>query len=248
MIFGFHHMTGYIFVLIAGLAAGTLSGVIGTGASIILLPIVVLQFGPQQAVPIMAVAAVMGNIGKSLAWWREIDWRAFWAYSIAGVPGAALGAGTLLVLPASIVEVMLGLFFFSMIPAQRWMRARDFSLPYWQLAIAGGVIGFLTGIVLSTGPLSIPAFAAVGLGKGALLSTEAVASLALMISKAVTFQQLGALPWPQILQGLIIGGAMMAGSFIGKYVVDRMSIKTFEFLLDVMLLIAGATMIWTGLA
>lgn len=241
-------MTGYIFVLIAGLGAGALSGVIGTGASIILLPIVVLQFGPQQAVPIMAVASVMGNIGKSLAWWREIDWRAFWAYSITGVPGAALGASTLLILPADIVEVMLGLFFFCMIPARRWMRARNFNLPLWQLAIAGGVIGFLTGIVLSTGPLSIPAFASVGLSKGALLSTEAVASLALMISKVATFQQLGALPWPQILQGLIIGGSMMAGTFIGKMIVDRMSLKTFEFLLDIMLLIAGITMIWTGLA
>ena len=239
-------MTGYIFVLIAGLAAGALSGIIGTGASIILLPLVVLQFGPQQAVPIMAVASVMGNIGKSLAWWREIDWRAFWAYSITGVPGAALGAGTLLVLPADIVEIMLGLFFFSMIPARRWMRARNFNLPLWQLAIAGGVIGFLTGIVLSTGPLSIPAFAAVGLGKGALLSTEAVASLALMVSKVATFQQLGALPWPQFLQGLIIGGSMIAGTFIGKMIVDRMSLKTFEFLLDAMLLIAGITMIWTA--
>ena len=239
-------MTGDIFVLIAGLAAGALSGIIGTGASIILLPLVVLQFGPQQAVPIMAVASVMGNIGKSLAWWREIDWRAFWAYSITGVPGAALGAGTLLVLPADIVEIMLGLFFFSMIPARRWMRARNFNLPLWQLAIAGGVIGFLTGIVLSTGPLSIPAFAAVGLGKGALLSTEAVASLALMVSKVATFQQLGALPWPQFLQGLIIGGSMMAGTFIGKMIVDRMSLKTFEFLLDAMLLIAGITMIWTA--
>lgn len=240
-------MTGYIFVFIAGLAAGTISGIIGTGASILLLPIVVLQFGPQQAIPIMAVASVMGNIGKSLAWWREINWRAFWAYSVTGVPGAALGAKTLLVLPASVVEVILGLFFLAMIPMRRWMRARNFHLPIWQLAIAGGVIGFLTGIVLSTGPLSIPAFAAVGLGKGALLSTEAVASLALMISKVATFQQLGALPWPQILQGLLVGSAMMAGSFIGKYVVDRMSLKTFEFLLDLMLLVAAMTMLWTGL-
>lgn len=240
-------MTGYIFVLIAGLAAGTISGIIGTGASILLLPIVVLQFGPQQAIPIMAIASVMGNIGKSLAWWREINWRAFWAYSITGVPGAALGAKTLLVLPASVVEIMLGLFFLLMIPARRWMRARDFHLPIWQLAIAGGVIGFLTGIVLSTGPLSIPAFAAVGLGKGALLSTEAVASLALMISKVATFQQLGALPWPQIVQGLIVGASMMAGTFMGKYVVDRMSLKTFEFLLDAMLVIAGVTMLWMGL-
>ena len=239
-------MTGYIFVLAAGLCAGGLSAIVGTGASIILLPILILQFGPQQAVPIMAVAAVMGNIGKSLAWWREIDWRAFVAYSILGVPGAALGARTLLILPASIVEISLGIFFLAIIPLRRWMRVRDMHMPLWQLALVGGGIGFLTGIVLSTGPLSIPAFGAVGLSRGALLSTEAVASLALMISKAVTFQMLGALPWPQIVQGLIVGASMIAGSFAAKRLVDRMSVKTFENMLDVMLVIAAATMLWTG--
>lgn len=239
-------MTGYIFVLSVGLAAGALSAIVGTGASIILLPVLILQFGPQQAVPIMAVAAVMGNIGKSLAWWRDIDWRAFAAYSVTGVPGAALGARTLLVLPASIVEIGLGLFFLGLIPIRRWMRVRDVQMPLWQLAASGAVIGFLTGIVLSTGPLSIPAFGAVGLSKGALLSTEAVASLTLMISKAATFQLLGALPWPQIVQGLIVGASMIVGSFAAKRIVDRMNVKTFESMLDVMLVIAGITMVWTG--
>ena len=239
-------MTSYIFVLSVGLAAGALSAIVGTGASIILLPVLILQFGPQQAVPIMAVAAVMGNIGKSLAWWRDIDWRAFAAYSVTGVPGAALGARTLLVLPASIVEIGLGLFFLGLIPIRRWMRVRDVQMPLWQLAAAGAVIGFLTGIVLSTGPLSIPAFGAVGLSKGALLSTEAVSSLTLMISKAATFQLLGALPWPQIVQGLIVGASMIVGSFAPKRIVDRMNVKTFESMLDVMLVIAGITMLWTG--
>jgi len=239
-------MTGYIFVLAAGLCAGALSGIIGTGASIILLPILILQFGPQQAVPIMAVAAVLGNVGKALAWWRKINWRAFSAYCITGVPAAALGARTLLVLPANLVELALGGFFLALIPLRHWMRLRDVSLPLWQLSLAGAVIGFLTGIVLSTGPLSIPAFAAIGLGKGALLSTEAAASLGLMISKVATFQQLGALPWPQFLQGLIVGASMMAGSFLGKQVVDRMSMRSFEFLLDIMLVISGLSMIWTG--
>ena len=76
----------YAFVLLVGLAAGALSGIIGTGSSIMLLPILVYQFGPKQAVPIMAVAAVMSNIAKVMAWWREVDWRAFAAYTIPGVP------------------------------------------------------------------------------------------------------------------------------------------------------------------
>ncbi len=58
----------YAFVLIVGLCAGALSGIIGTGSSIMLLPVLVYQFGPKQAVPIMAIAALMSNIAKVMAW------------------------------------------------------------------------------------------------------------------------------------------------------------------------------------
>lgn len=224
-----------------------LSGIIGTGASILLLPILVFEYGPQQAVPIMAIASVMANLAKVLSWWREVNWRAFAAYSLPGVPAAALGARTLLVLPPRLVDLALGAFFLAMIPMQRRLRLRERSIGLWELALAGAVIGFLTGIVLSTGPLSVPAFSAFGLVKGAFLSTEAVSSLALMVSKAVTFRQLGALPGPAILQGLIIGASVMAGAFLGKRLVQRMSLRTFRLLLDAVLLVSGLSLLWAAL-
>jgi uncharacterized membrane protein YfcA len=236
-------MMAYAFVLIIGLAAGALSGVIGTGASIVLLPILVVQFGPKQAVPIMAIAALMSNIAKAMLWWREIDWRACAAYSAAGVPAAALGAGTLLVLPAQLIDVALGLFFLCMIPLRRHLEAYRLHLRLWQLALAGGVIGYLTGIVLSTGPLSVPAFTAYGLARGAFISTEAASSLLLMASKVATFRELGALPAPALLQGLIIGSSVMAGSFAGKALVQRMSVHVFRHILDVLLLCAGVALL-----
>lgn len=48
-------------VLVAGLFAGTLGGIVGTGSSLVLMPILVAMFGPRQAVPIMAVAAIMAH-------------------------------------------------------------------------------------------------------------------------------------------------------------------------------------------
>ena len=66
----------FLFVLVVGLAAGTISGIVGTGSTIMLMPVLVYQYGPKQAVPIMAVAAVMSNLSRILAWWREVDWRA----------------------------------------------------------------------------------------------------------------------------------------------------------------------------
>jgi uncharacterized membrane protein YfcA len=239
-------MATYAFVLIVGLLAGTLSGIIGTGASIMLLPVLVYEFGPQQAVPIMAVAGLLLNIGKMLAWWREVDWRAFLAYAIGGVPAAALGARTLLVLPARLADVILGAFFLAIIPVRRQLKRRHIRLELWQLAAAGAVIGFITGIVISTGPLSVPAFLAYGVTKGAFLSTEAASSLALMLSKVVTFREFGALPLPAIVQGLVIGGSAMAGTFLGKAVVLHLSAAGFEYLLDGMLASAGLALLWSA--
>src|SRR5947209_15201434 len=90
----------FVFVLIVGLIAGTISGIVGTGSSIMLMPVLVWQYGPKQAVPIMAVAAVMANLSRILAWWREVDWRRCATFSPTCVPAAALGARTRPVLPA----------------------------------------------------------------------------------------------------------------------------------------------------
>ena len=79
-------LLGLIFVLAVGLAAGTISGIVGTGSSIMLMPVLVYQYGPKQAVPIMAIAAVMANLSRILAWWRDVDWRACAAYSVTGFP------------------------------------------------------------------------------------------------------------------------------------------------------------------
>jgi uncharacterized membrane protein YfcA len=239
-------MTIYLFIFLIGLLSGCLSGVIGTGASIILLPILVFQFGPQQAVPIMAIAGLMSNVGKAWAWRREVDWRAFGAFSVAAVPAAMLGARTLLVLPPNTVEFALGFFFLIMIPVRRWLRAHNIGISAWHLAICGAAIGFLSGVVLSTGPLMIPAFAAFGLLKGALLSTEAISSLAITVTKIATFRSLGALPLDVILKGALIGSSVMAGTFIGKAVVQRMSSHAFQIVLDAMLLVSGLSLIWAA--
>jgi uncharacterized membrane protein YfcA len=239
-------MTGYAFVLIAGVFAGTIGGVIGTGSSIILLPVLVFTFGPLQAVPIMAVASMMVNFSRAAAWWREIDWRVLAAYSLPAIPAAFLGARTLIQLPAALIDALLGVFFLAMIPGRRFLDRRGWRAKLWQLGVAGALIGFLTGIVLSTGPLSVPVFAAAGLFKGALLATEAAASLFIYITKVSTFQALGALSQETLLKGLIVGSSLMAGTFTGKVLVMRMRTETFSKLLDLMLLCSGLALLFAA--
>ncbi|MBS0548491.1 MAG: sulfite exporter TauE/SafE family protein [Proteobacteria bacterium] len=237
----------YGLVLLVGTVAGLVSGIVGTGATVILLPVLALTFGPKSAIPIMAIVALMSNFAKITAWWREIDWRAAGAYALGGVPGAALGARTMLLLPAHTVDIALGTFFLVMIPGRRWLAARSYKISAAVLVPVGFVIGFLTGIVVSTGPISVPVFTSYGLLKGAFIATEAAASLALYISKAITFRTFGALPTEIILQGLITGSSVMAGTYLAKMLVERISLTTFQYLLDVVMFISGCALLWSAL-
>src|ERR1700754_3473167 len=101
------------------LLAGVLGGLVGTGSSMVLLPALVLCYGPRVAVPVMAVAAVMGNIGRVAAGWRRIAWPPVAAYAVPGIPAAVLGAHTLLTIPPRVVEGCLAAFFVAVIPLRR---------------------------------------------------------------------------------------------------------------------------------
>ncbi|MBI2752664.1 MAG: sulfite exporter TauE/SafE family protein [Betaproteobacteria bacterium] len=236
-----------VLVLAAGLVAGTISGIVGFGSSIMLMPLLVVAFGPVQAVPIMGIAAIMANLSRILAWWREVDWRACAAYAATGAPGAALGAATLLSLPPRLVEGALGVFFILMIPARRWLASRGTRIEPRHLALVGAPVGYLTGIVVSTGPITAPIFLAYGLVKGAFVATEAAGSLAVYLAKIAVFRGFGALPAQVVLEGLVTGATLMAGAFLAKRFVVRFEPEQFRLLMEGLMLASGLVMLGASL-
>jgi uncharacterized membrane protein YfcA len=238
----------WIAVLALGLVSGTLSGIVGFGASIMLMPAMVLAFGPREAVPIMAIASLLANLSRVLVWWREVDWRANAYYCVTAVPCAALGARTLLVLDPRIVEAVLGALFILMIPARRWLLGRGMRVQLWHLALVGAGIGYLTGMVASTGPINTPFFLAYGLVRGAFLATEALGSMAIGLTKALVFRSFDALPVETIVRGLIVGAALMVGSWLAKGFVLSLDADRFRLIMDAMLAVAGAVLLWGALA
>jgi len=236
-----------LFILAVGLVAGTLGGIVGFGSSIMLMPVLVIAYGPIQAVPIMAIAAILANASRIAVWWRAVDWRAAAAYAITGVPAAVAGARTLLVLPPRWVEAGLGAFFLTMSPVRRWLASRDLKLRLLHLAVIGAAVGYLTGIVATTGPITAPIFLAHGLVKGAFIATEAAASLAVYLGKAAAFRTFGALPGDAIARGLLVGGSLMAGAIVAKRFVLKLDASQFRLLMDALMLLSGATLLWTAL-
>jgi uncharacterized membrane protein YfcA len=238
----------WLLILAFGLIGGVIGGVVGFGASILMMPVLVFAFGPKEAVPIMAIASVLANWMRVAIWWREVDWRVNAAYCATAVPAAALGARTLIALDARMVEAGLGIFLIAVIPIRRWLMARGFSVTLWGLALVGAAIGVLSGVVASTGPLNTPFFLAYGLTKGAYISTEAVGSGAVSLVKSLVFRTYGILPWETIVRGLLVGASLMVGSWFAKAIVMRMDARHYASILEVMMVLAGLTMIYAALS
>jgi uncharacterized protein len=133
-----------------------------------------------------------------------------------------------------------------MVPVRHWLARHHLELSLWHLAIGGAVIGYMTGIVVSTGPLSVPLFLFYGLTKGAFLATEAASSLGLYFSKSVTFERFGALTPDIALQGLIAGSSLMFGAFIARRFVLRLEPDVFRLVMDGIMLVAGISMLWNA--
>ena len=237
----------YLIVCAIGFLAGGLSGIAGTGASLILLPVLVPMFDPSRAIPVMAIAGLMANTARVMAWHREVDWRAVLAYAIPGIPAASLGAISLVNLPAEISGTLLGLFIMTLVPLRRFLKKQNLTIGLAGLAVAGAIVGFLTGLFLSTGPLSIPAFLAFGLTRGAFLSTEAASSIFVQAAKILTFRETGVLTDDLMISGLIIGSSLMAGTFFAKRYVVSMSEKTFRIMMDAITLASGLWLTGVGL-
>ena len=233
-----------LLICAVGLGAGVLGGVIGFGTTILLMPPLVHFYGPMQAVPIIALVAIVANLSRVGLWWRAIDWRVCAAYSATAVPAVVLGAHTLVQFNARLIELLLGGFLLLMIPARRWLRRQAFRPGLWHMALVGAGIGYLTGIVASTGAINTPFFLAYGLLKGAYIGTEAASSLALFLAKGATFQHLGIIDGHAIGQGLLIGAFVLLGSTLSRRIVLQLPEQRFVQLMEGVMLVSGLSILW----
>jgi uncharacterized membrane protein YfcA len=228
---------------VLGLSAGVLGGVIGFGTTIILMPALVYFYGPIQAIPVIALVATVANLSRIFLWWSVINWKVCFVYSITAIPAVILGVNTLVTLDDRLVEITLGFFLILLIPIRRWMRKQNFYLKLWQMSLVGAVIGYLTGIVATTGAINTPFFLAFGLTKGAYLGTEAASTLSILFTKGITFHQLGFLNTTAIIQGLLIGSCVLVGSIFSKRIVLALPEKKFLLLMELVMLISGVSIL-----
>jgi hypothetical protein len=229
------------FSLLAGVAfvAALLAAVTGFGGAAVLLPMLMFVFDVREAIPILTVAQLIGN--GSRVWFNrhELDWHVVAWFATGGVPMALVGGFLFAHAPLTALTRILGLFLILIVVLRHLPKLSAFKPPLKSFAVIGAASSFLSALLGSVGPLMAPFFLAYGLVKGAYIGTEALSTVVMHVAKLIAYHESAVLPMHAIVSGLALGPIMVAGSFAGKRVVDRLPERVFVLIIDVTLLAAG---------
>lgn len=232
---------------VVAFAAALLAAVTGFGGAAVLLPMLVLVFGVREAIPILTVAQLIGNASRVWFNRRELDWRVVGWFALGGMPTALAGGILFARAPLAALARVLGAFLILLVAVRHLPRRSAFKLPLRAFAWIGAASSFLSALLGSVGPLMAPFFLAYGLVKGAYIGTEALSTVVMHLAKLIAYRESAILPLHALLSGLALGPLMVAGSFAGKRVVDRLPERVFLLIIDATLLAAGGLFLsgWT---
>lgn len=123
-------MEEVIVVIITALAASFLAAIAGFGGSVIMLPVLVWTVGVTDAIPVLTIAQLIGNLSRVIFNRRELDWSVIWRFALGAVPTAIIGGIIFATAPASALVRVLGIFLILMVVYRhtRWGKNIKMSL------------------------------------------------------------------------------------------------------------------------
>jgi uncharacterized membrane protein YfcA len=215
------------------IAIGVSLGLLGSGGSIITVPVLVYLIGQDEKVAIAGSLFVVGNIALagSLQYLRAklIDWHNVFVFGVPGMAGTYLGA----VIAAFVPGIMQLAFFALVMLLASYMMLRPVELtdkPHepretWKIAIDGLIVGVITGLVgVGGGFLIVPALVLLG---GMAIHAAVATSLVIIALKSysgfykyidVLEQQNLELDWTTLM---IVTALGVLGSYAGAKIANR---------------------------
>ena len=233
-------------VIVTALVASILAAVAGFGGAVIMLPVLVWAVGIQDAIPILTIAQLIGNLSRVIFNKRELKWPVIWRFALGAVPAAVVGGIIFATTPATALVRLLGVFLIVMVVYRhtRWGKSAKLTLRgFIPLGAASGILSAVLGTV---GPFAAPFFLSFGLIKGAYIGTEAMTAVIMHITKLGVYGSYALIGVRTLLIGIAIGLVMILGTFLGKRILNKVPERIFPYIIEGTMLVAGIIFLIRG--
>jgi uncharacterized membrane protein YfcA len=222
----------------AAFALALLSAVAGFGGGVLLLPVFTALFGLRAAVPILTLTQLSSNGSRVWLNRHELRWPLVGWFAVGAVPFAVAGGLLLAQAPLGVLKRMLGGFLIGVVI---WRRINPHPRKPSDPAFAGvgAASGLGSALLGSVGPLTAPFFLAYGLTRAAYIGTEAASALTMHLTKIATYGVGDLLSGSVLVFGVALTPATLAGAWVGKKIVGKLSERVFVVLVEIGLIAAG---------
>lgn len=243
---GFADISIWQLLLVACVAfiASLVGGVSGYGTGALMPLVLVPLVGAAPIVPIIAIASLFSNVSRALAFRAYLDPRRALIMIVTSAPTVVLGAWGYSQLSNAGAAAVVGGMLIAGVPLRRHLKNRGFTCGDKGLAVGSAFAGVVVGGTAGSGVLMLSLLMAAGLQGAAVIATDASISIITGIVKISVFGLAGALDARVIAFALLIGIVALPGAFLARAFVERMPVHVHTAILDVVVLIGGATLMW----
>ena len=222
--------------------AATISGAAGFGGALLLLPVMTHVLGPRLAVPLLTVAQLLGNLSRAGFGCNQIRWRPVGYFVLGAVPASVVGSRVFVALPKEHITTGIGMLLILFVLARR-LGKLTLSVPEKSLVFGGALVGFLSAVVGSAGPLGAALFLGLQLPSVAYVASEAVTAVAMHVTKLIVYGRYALISVNDIGPGLFLGAAMVLGSWTGKRIIERLPRARFVSLVEALMVLSALQLI-----
>jgi len=250
-----------IWAWLGALVVGLSLGLLGSGGSILTVPILTYLLEQPHKVAIASSLAIVGTISLvgliPYAWRRQTDWRSVLLFGIPGMTGTYGGAWLAVWVPGVMQMLLFAVVvLWSSVLMLRPSKATGSTVdgiphPAWKVSVNGLAVGTLTGLVgVGGGFLIVPALVLLG---GLDMKRAVASSLPIIAMQSFS----GFYKYLDVLEGRqlsvdwgVIGlfcGVGVVGTLIGVQLSSRIPRARLQRVFGLFLVTVGVFVMWKNL-
>lgn len=223
-------------------ATSFITAAFGIGGGGLLLAIMATLVPPAALIPVHGVVQAGSNLGRLALFLRWLHRPALPGFALGTLAGCALGGLVAVELPPAAVQIGVGAFVIWTVFARppRWLNGAP--------ALTGAISSVLTMFFGATGLFVASYTKSFDLPRLEHVATHAGLMTLQHGVKVVVFGLLGFAfaEWGVLILAMIAAGGL--GTLLGRSLLLQIDDKRFRLVLDTLLVLIAAQLVWSGLA
>jgi uncharacterized membrane protein YfcA len=236
-----------VVVALAAIIAGGIASIAGFGIGSVLTPTLASQISAGIAVACVSIPHLIATAFRLWIVREHIDYRVLKSFGAMSAIGGLVGAAVGTMVSARWLEIVLAvlLLFVGIGGLLGWTKKMKFIGPSaW---IAGGISGFLGGLVGNQGGLRAGAMTGIGVSRDAFVATATATGLIVDLARMPVYF---AAYWQEILELwqwiVVMTGGVIVGTILGIKILRRIPENRFMTVVSVLLIALGVWLIAKG--